>query len=128
MTYKAQFIKAVTNHFAEETASYLRREEVRNVIYEYFDVLTEELYEVEEASNEKLYIDYEKIILNGTELGFDFKDRIIEVYSRTKETEEKKVVDQLVDDGSAYISKKYNTKLDEKLLDRYIQVNFSKSL
>ncbi len=125
MTYKMQFINAVKRLFAEETAAHLRREEVRNLVYEYVDILTEELYEVEEASNEKLYIEYEKITLNGTELGFDFKDRLIEVYTRKSKTEKIKTIDQLIDDGSTFISKNFGLKFDEALFDRYLQMVFA---
>ena len=121
ISYREKFIKSIKEQFAAETEVYRRKEKAESLLFEYFGELVEELFDETEAADEKLEIEYDKIKLNGTELGFDFVNGTIEVYTTVEDSEEKKIIDRLEDNGTAYISKQHKVELSEDLLDVYLK-------
>jgi hypothetical protein len=121
ISYREKFIKSIKEQFAGETEAYRRKEKAESLLFEYFGELVEELFDETEASDERLEIEYDSIKLNGTELGFDFVNGAIEVYTTVEGSEEKKIIDRLEDNGTAYISKQHNAELSDDLLDVYLK-------
>lgn len=87
----------------------------------------DDLYDESEAV-ESLDLDFDKVKLHGTELGFEFVPGAIEVYTTTGSPESKNLLDRLEEDGTAYISSKLNRELSDELLDKYLELAFAETL
>jgi len=127
IAYREEFVQSIRKLFETETEAYRRREKAEELINEYFGDLFDDLYDESDAV-ESLDLDFDKIKLHGTELGFEFVPGAIEVYSSTGKPEAKNLLDRLEDDGSAYVSSKLNRELSAELLDKYLELAFAKNL
>jgi hypothetical protein len=81
----------------------------------------DELYEEAEAADDQFVIDYDKIRLNGFELGLDFDNGAINVYLLPTGANDKQIIDRLEDNGSEFYSNKHDTGLGDDLLDIYLK-------
>ncbi len=72
ISYRDKFIKSIKEKYSKETEAYRRKEQAKNLIYEYFGELLDELYDETEAADDQFDIDYDKLKLNGIELDLDF--------------------------------------------------------
>jgi len=127
ISYRDKFIKKMKDHFSTETEAYRRKEKAETLIYEYFGDLLDDLYDETEASDEKFEIEYDKLKLNGIELGFDFKKDTIDVYTLKVGSTNKQVIDRLDDNGNEFYSKKHSTELNYDLLDIYLKQLYEES-
>jgi|GEM_PF-1577793 len=121
ISYRDKFIKSVKEKYSTETEAYRRREKAENLIYEYFGDLLEDLYDETEAADEKLEIEYDKIKLNGIELGFDYEKGVIKVFTLKEGSTDKEVIDQLDDNGEGFFSINHDAELSDDLLDIYLK-------
>ena len=128
ISYREQFVKNIKHLFKTETAAYLRKEKAEELISDYFNELMEELYDESEATAEQFEIEFDRIKLQGIELGFEFVPRSIEVYISNESSGEKTLIDRLVDDGSGFISRKLNKELSEELMNEYLKKSFNETL
>ena len=128
ISYREEFIKDIKELFKTETAAYLRKEEAEELISDFFNDLIEDLYDENEAAAEQLELNYEKIKLNGIELGFEFIPRAIKVYLFNEKSGEKNLIDKLEDDGTVYKSNKFKKALSVKVLDEYLKIAFAETL
>jgi len=127
IVYREEFVKSVSKLFETETQAYRRREKAEELINEYFGDLFDDLYDESEAV-ESLDLDFDKIKLHGTELGFEFVPGAIEVYTNTEDPDSKDLLDRLEDDGSDFVSSKLNRELSDELLDQYLKLAFAETL
>jgi len=81
----------------------------------------DELYEEAEAADDQFVIDYDKLKLNGVELGLDFQNGAINVYLLPTGATDQQVIDQLKDNGTEFYSNKHDTGLGDDLLDIYLK-------
>lgn len=81
----------------------------------------DELYEEAETADDQFVIDYDKLKLNGVELGLDFENEAINVYLLPTGATEKQIIDQLEDNGNEFYSNKHHAGLGEDLLDLYLR-------
>lgn len=121
ISYRDKFIKSMKEKYSIETGAYRRKEKAENLIYEYFGDLLDDLYDETEASDENFEIEYDKLKLNGIELGFDFEKDAIKVYMLKVGSTDKQVIDRLDDNGNEFYSKKHGTELNYDLLDIYLK-------
>ncbi len=128
MNYREEFTGKIKKIFETETAAYRRREKAYDFITEYFSDLLDDLYDETEAAEEQLDIDFEKLKFKNRELQVEFGKRTIEICTTDINTGEKKTIDLLEDDGTIYSSKKYNSPLDEEILDQYLKEAFADTL
>lgn len=127
IAYREEFVQSIRKLFETETEAYRRRQKAEELINEYFGDLFDDLYDEGEAV-ETLDLDFDKIKLYGTEFGFEFVPGAIEVYTITENSEAKKLLDRLEDDGSAFVSSKQNRELSAELLDKYLELAFAETL
>jgi len=81
----------------------------------------DELYEEAEAADDQFVIDYDKLKLNGVELGLDFENGAINVYLLKPGAIDKQIIDQLEDNGNEFYSNKHHAGLGDDLLDIYLK-------
>jgi hypothetical protein len=81
----------------------------------------DELYEEAEAADDQFVIDYDKIRLNGFELGLDFDNGAINVYLLPTGANDKQIIDRLEDNGNEFYSNKHHAGLGDDLLDIYLK-------
>lgn len=128
ISYRDKFIKNMKDKYAQETAAYCRKEKAENLIYDYFGELLDELFDETEASDDEFDIEYDKLKLNGTELGFDFEKGKINVYWLRDGSSDKQIIDQLVDKKDRFISMKHHAELSDDLLDIYLQQLYEENI
>jgi len=121
ISYRDKLIRSIKEKYAAQTGAYRRRERAENLIYDYFGELMDELYEESEAADDQFVIDYDKIRLNGFELGLDFNEGAINVYLLQAGSTDKQVIDRLEDNGTEFYSNKHHAGLGEDLLDIYLK-------
>jgi len=127
IAYREEFVQSIRKLFKTETEAYRRRQKAEELINEYFGDLFDDLYDEGEAV-ENLDLDFDKIKLYDTEFGFEFVPGAIEVYTIRGNSEAKKLLDRLEDDGSAFVSSKQNRELSAELLDKYLELAFAETL
>jgi hypothetical protein len=128
ISYREKLIKSIKEKYLAEAGAYRRRERAENLIYDYFGELLDALYEEAEAADDQFDIDYDKLRINGIELGLNFENEAINVYLLKTGANDKQIIDQLEDNGSEFFSKKHNAELSDDLLDSYLQKFYEESI